>query len=431
MVRRLLHPALAGAVLTVPVLALGAAPASAADAPDVDEVATALEQEHVYFAPEIDELPDAEADAVYTAAQEAENPVYIAVLPEDAFASNATAEAFAQDLTSEVGADGTYAVAWGNNLYLNSNVMNDGSLQDVYRQAQSEPTAVDGLVTVADASDQAISGEESAAASGMVLLGILGLLVLGGGFFLYNSKRKRDAKAAQELADIRKMAEEDVTRLGEDITQLDIDLTKVDEDTRRDYEQAMDAYDRAKSSLEAIRTPEDVRQVTTALEDGRYYMNATRARLNGDPVPERRSPCFFNPQHGPSVEDVLWAPPGGTDRSVPACASCSQAVRAGHDPDVRMVEVDGQRRPYYDAGPAYAPYAGGYFGMNMMMGMFTGMMMGSMMGSMMGAGMGAGMGDMGAEGGDMGGDLGGDDFGGGFGDSFGGGDLGDFGGFDF
>lgn len=430
MVRRLLLPVLTSAALTVPVLALGATPASAAEEPDVDEVATSLEQEHVYIDPAIDELPDAEADAVYTAAEEAENPVYMAVLPEDAFASNATAEAFTQELTSEVGEDGTYAVAWGDNLYLNSNVMNDSSMEDVYRQALNEPTAVDGLTTIPDASDQAVDAEQSAATSGIVLLGILGLLVLGGGYFLYNSKRKRDAKAAQELADIRKMAEEDVTRLGEDIARLEIDLTTVDEATRREYEHAMDSYDRAKSSLDAIRTPDDVRQVTTALEDGRYYMDATRARLNGDPLPERRSPCFFNPQHGSSVEDVMWAPPGGTDRSVPACSQCAQAVRAGHDPDVRMVEVDGQRRPYYDAGPAYAPYAGGYFGMNMMMGMFTGMMMGSMMGGMMG-GMGAGMGDMGADGGDMGSDLGGDDFGGGFGDSFGGGDLGDFGGFDF
>src|SRR5699024_5607515 len=172
-----------------------------------------------------------------------------------------------------------------------------------------------------------------------------------------------------------------------------------------------------KSLLDTIQEPDQVRLVTGALEDGRYYMSATRARLNGEKVPERRGPCFFNPQHGPSTQDVTWSPPGGSPREVTACDQCAQAVRIGGQPDVRMVEVDGERRPYYDAGPAYSPYAGGYFGLNMMTGMFTGMMMGSMMGSMMGGGMmGAGAEDMGDAGGDFGGDFG---------------DFGDFGGFDF
>ena len=105
-------------------------------------------------------------------------------------------------------------------------------------------------------------------------------------------------------------------------------------------------------------------------------------------MPERRAPCFFNPQHGPSVRDVRWAPPGGAPRDVPACAADAQRVEQGFDPHVREVMIDGQRRPYYDAGPAYAPYAYGYYGG--FGDVMTGMLVGTMLGSMIGGGFGFG-----------------------------------------
>jgi hypothetical protein len=132
-------------------------------------------------------------------------------------------------------------------------------------------------------------------------------------------------------------------------------------------------------------------------------------------------PCFFDPGHGPSVEDVEWAPVGGAPRTVPACAADAFRVRNGDDPETRMVPVgDGERRPYYDAGPAYGGWAGGYFG-----GLLPGMLIGTMLGSAMSSPVyiDGGGGDGG------GGDSGGFD-GGGWGDSggFGGGGWGDGGG---
>ncbi|GAA3760582.1 hypothetical protein GCM10022205_55580 [Spinactinospora alkalitolerans] len=420
--RRLAVPALLAAGLTV---FTAASPANAAEAPSPSEVAGDLQSDHIFVDPaSAEDIPQAEIDAMGQAAESAETPVYFVILPEEAFASETTAADYLSQVRDEVG-EGTYAMAVGGSEVLRSDVISEGDQEAIYNEWTSAQNPVDGMVSVAEGADEAADSAAASSVFGMVLLGVLALAVVGGGFFLYNSKKKREAKAAQELADIKKMAAEDVTRLGEDIAGLEIDLTKVDEPTRTDYTHAMDSYDRAKSSLDTIQRPDEIQQVTTALEDGRYYMTATRARMHDEPVPERRKPCFFNPQHGPSQQDVMWAPPGGSPRSVPACPACTQAVLSGHDPDVRMVEVDGRRRPYYDAGPAYAPYAGGYFGMDMMMGMFTGMMIGNMMGSMMGAG----MGDMGA--GDMGGgDLGGGDFGGGdFGDFGGGGDFGGFGDF--
>ncbi|MEU8800368.1 hypothetical protein [Spirillospora sp. NPDC048819] len=269
----------------------------------------------------------------------------------------------------------------------------------------------------------------SSAIGGFVTLGVLIMVAaLAASAFLVSRKRQR-TRAAQEMADLKSGVEEDVTLLGEDIARLDLNVMDkdLDPDIRADYERAMNSYDSAKTATERATQPQDMQEVTTSLEDGRYYMTATRARLSGDPIPERRAPCFFNPQHGPSVKDVTWAPPGGVARSVPACQADADAVLHGTDPDVRMVPYGGVRRPYWDAGPAYGPYAGGYYrgygGMDLLGGMMIGTMLGSMMGGGFGYG-GYGGEGMGAEGGDIGGgwDFGGGDFGG-----FGGG--GDFGGF--
>ncbi|WP_246236425.1 hypothetical protein [Actinomadura chibensis] len=267
---------------------------------------------------------------------------------------------------------------------------------------------------------------------GFVTLGVLVLVVAGVlGAFLVVRRRRRE-REAQQMADLKAGVQEDVTLLGEDIARLDLNVMDagLDPEIRADYEHAMDSYDKAKRETDRAARPEDMQHVTAALEDGRYYMTATRARLSGEPVPERRAPCFFNPQHGPSVRDVTWAPPGGVARSVPACAADADAVLHGFDPDIRMVPSGGIRRPYWDAGPAYGPYAGGYYygygGFDLLGGLLIGTALGSMMSGGWGGGYGDGfggdgMGGFGGDGGDIGGgwDFGSGDFGGG----------GDFGGF--
>lgn len=272
---------------------------------------------------------------------------------------------------------------------------------------------------------------KSSMVGGFVTLGVLVLVVAGAlGAFLVVRRRRRE-REAQQMADLKAGVQEDVTLLGEDIARLDLNVmdTGLDPDTRADYEHAMDSYDKAKRQTDRAARPEDMQDVTSALEDGRYHMTATRARLAGEPVPERRAPCFFNPQHGPSAQDVTWAPPGGVARSVPACAADAEAVLHGRDPDVRMVPSGGVRRPYWDAGPAYAPYAGGYYygygGFDLLGGLLIGTALGSMMGGGWGGGDGFGGDGMGGDGGDIGGgwDFGSGDFGGG------GGGGGDFGGF--
>ncbi|WP_433166323.1 hypothetical protein [Kribbella sp. CA-247076] len=247
--------------------------------------------------------------------------------------------------------------------------------------------------------------------------------------------RKQHEITAAELESVKRTADEDITRFGEELQDLDLDMVGKDlgDGARQDYQRALDAYESAKEAVGNVTQADEIKHVIEILEDGRYAAACVRARVNGEPLPQRRPSCFFNPQHGPSVEDVTWAPPGGAPREVPACAADAERVRAGAEPDVRKVMVGPQRVPYWEAGPAYSPYAQGMFGA--LGGVMTGMFLGTMLGGMFAGGAygdyaggydggGEGGGEGGGDGGDGGGDFGGD---------FGGGDSGgwDFGGGDF
>jgi hypothetical protein len=245
----------------------------------------------------------------------------------------------------------------------------------------------------------------------MELLVILLLLAVVLGLVGWSSKvgkQRALARKNAELEPVRKLAFEDVTALGVELQELDLELAgrELDGGQRADYQRALDAYESAKTASDNIAEPEHVKHVTEILEDGRYAIACVRARVAGEALPTRRPPCFFDPRHGLSVADVPWTPPGGAQREVPACALDAERVRAGAEPDSRMVMVGSQRVPYYQGGRAYQPYAAGYFGgFGPMDWMFMGLMFGGFggfdaigdigegMGDAIG-GIGEGMGDM-------------------------------------
>ena len=93
----------------------------------------------------------------------------------------------------------------------------------------------------------------------------------------------------------------------------------------------------------------------------RFAVASVKARVNGHPLPEKRPPCFFDPAHGPSTQNVHWAPPGGAVRDVPACAADAQRVMTGLDPSIRLVPMGASQVPYWE-NQQYAPWAQGYYG---------------------------------------------------------------------
>jgi hypothetical protein len=268
---------------------------------------------------------------------------------------------------------------------------------------------------------------------------LLVLLVIAAAVYLYqrqastSRERALGERRAADLAAVRKVAEEDVTRFGEELQRLDTEVltTSLDEAARQDYQRALDSYESAKESLGLVTRSEEITHVTQQLEDGRYAAACVLARAEGRPLPTRRPPCFFNPAHGPSATDIAWAPAGGQQRQIPVCAADADRVAQGAEPDIRTVRQGAGRVPYWQGGPAYSPYASGYFGGYAMSGLLPGFLLGSMLtGGWDGDGSdgdgggdggdGGDSGDYGDSGGDFGGDGGGFDFGGG-----------DFGGFDF
>jgi hypothetical protein len=253
---------------------------------------------------------------------------------------------------------------------------------------------------------------------GLVILLLLVVAVVGVVVVTNRRRRERELERKRaELEPVKQLAFEDVTALGVALQEFDTELAGIELDpgARADYQRALDAYEAAKTAGDRIEEPDDIKNITTILEDGHYAMACVRARVAGEPLPTRRAPCFFDPRHGPSVVDVPYTPPGGMQRDVPACALDAERVDVGADPDTRMVMVGSRRVPYYQGGRAYAPYAAGYFGaFGPMDVMFMGLMFGAFGGF---EGLGDGIGALGEGVGDMFGGIGdgiGDMFDGGF-----------------
>jgi hypothetical protein len=241
-------------------------------------------------------------------------------------------------------------------------------------------------------------------------------------FFGHKTRHER------EWEEVKSSAQDDLVALGDDIRSLDVDIEmpNVSSEAKQRYEQALQAYQRASEIFDRAKRPEDLAPVSETLEEGRYAMASAKALLEGRQPPERRPPCFFDPRHGPSTEDVEWAPPGGATRPVPACAADALRVKEGFQPHGRQVTVNGRPTDYWNAPRHYGPWAGGYFNGFGGGGLLKTLLVGSALGAGLGLGAGAigelfgGEGDGDGEYGD-----GGDGGDGGWGD---GGDGGDFGG---
>ena len=193
------------------------------------------------------------------------------------------------------------------------------------------------------------------------------LLAAGAGTGTLLGLRRRSVRRrgrrddVEELLAVQAMADEDTTLLGEQLQRLESPVDAMDAATRLDYQSALDAYESAKRAVPRLRSADEVSTVVDTLSTGRYALACVQARLAGRPVPELRVPCFFNPQHGPSVRDVMWTSRVRGTRTVPACAQDAARVARGESPPVRLIRVGSTMAPYWEAGAAYLPYGENYF----------------------------------------------------------------------
>ena len=427
--------ALAGAVVwSMPAGATATTTSTVSDA-----VAALRAGESVYVAPDADpRMTQADADQVRAQVRESGHVYYVAVLPESA-AVGGGSEATLQAIFDGVGQRGTYVLWIGDEtrkaFRAGSTQVPRGTLSEAttlaFRDYGSQgpfPTitafvdAANPLLSDAAAGGTGTGSGSSGSGSGTGWLWLLGFGAVGAGGAWWAVRKAKKANAERTAA-VRRTVDEDVTSFGEEVVRLDVDDPRLDDAGRADAQRALDSYERAKGLSATMERPEDAGRVTAELEDGRFALASATARLEGRPLPERRPPCFVDPRHGPSTEDVDWAPQGGAPRPVPVCAACALTLKSGGLPQPREIEMaGGQRVPYWQGGQTYAPYAGGYYSRSadVLPMLFMGTMMASMFSpgpviinndpSQGGGGDGGGWGDFG------GGGFGGGDFGGGGGD---------------
>jgi hypothetical protein len=187
----------------------------------------------------------------------------------------------------------------------------------------------------------------------------------GGSYAVWRLRERRDDRRVQakELEDVRALAFEDVTIFGEQLQRLGQDLADRDLDleTRDDYQAALDAYERAKFTAPRLGSTDQLSTVIDTLATGRYSLACVRARVAGEPVPELRVPCFFNPQHGPSAREVMYTVPRRGTKKLPACTMCASRVAQREKPEILTVQIGSRKVAYWEAGAAYLPYTQGYF----------------------------------------------------------------------
>ncbi|MFJ9696881.1 hypothetical protein [Kitasatospora sp. NPDC101183] len=371
-------------------LLLALAPAASA-AGGLSDAAASLKKGKVYVAPTMqDRFSQAQADALSKKIDKADKPIFIAVVPETAGNSVVT------DLRTLVGIDGVYGVWKGTSGFMarsDRGAMSAGAA-DRIATAVGHADKGDINATLNDFVDQAApqtkgQGVNHSTSIAWVVIPVVLVALAGAGVFLLfrRAKKRKEEQARAELEQLRRVVDEDITAFGTELERLDFSPSAPDaDDTQRaDYSSALDSYEKSKRLMAEAKKPEDVKQVTETIEDGRFQLATLAARREKRPLPERRPPCFMDPRHGPSVKDVDWAPAGGSPRPVPVCQADADRVAAGLDPAVRTVDTEHGPQPYWNAGPAYAPYAGGYYsgfgGGSLLASLAVGTVIGSMISS--------------------------------------------------
>ncbi|HYY17406.1 MAG TPA: hypothetical protein VE864_01095 [Streptosporangiaceae bacterium] len=321
----------------------------------------------------------------------------------------------------------------------NQGLLPDGKAASIATTAvQDHPSAPDAALTEfvtkvkqQEGSSSGGSGSSSAWIPIVIVIGVLLIIGLLIGMFIV---RPRRAKRARQLKDAKAAAQDDLLALNQQITDLDSNVAiQRNPEAAAEQAAALAAYERGTEALDAARKPTDMQAVSRNIAEAQYRLASAEALAQGQPRPERRPSCFFDPRHGMSVADAPWTPPeGGPTRDVPVCAMDLHKIEQGIEPEMRRVEQTGSPQPVYYANSGFAPaYWGGY---GLGPGLFTGFLLGSALsgpGWGYGWGPGWGWGEPGWDGGPGNGqDFGGGDFNGG--GDFGGGDFGggggDFGG---
>jgi hypothetical protein len=373
--------ALAGALALVAMTA-----AQAVAGPWVDRTTGSLRDDPLYVnASARPTLSPAAAAQVRARIAGTGTPVFVAVLPRQALAeAGGSPGRLAAMVGGSLGRPGTYLVVAGGRQGAGSDTLGRGEAAGLARSAfrahrgDLRGAVLDfvgrvdraaGVPATTAAPPEPASGEDAAARDTALQLVLVFALIAALAVFASIAAQRlgarRGLRLGQELAEVRAVVEQDLRALHHDLRDLDVDLRAVEAEHPRavaQYTRAHEQFERASEAFDQATTVEDMAPVSSALESGRFAMDATRAMFEGRDPPRRRPPCFFDTRHGTSVDDVGWEPPTGPPRPVPACSACMQTIAAGIQPQPRRLRAGGRTVPFYEAPPYFESWFGGYFG---------------------------------------------------------------------
>lgn len=172
--------------------------------------------------------------------------------------------------------------------------------------------------------------------------------------------RRLRRRTARELRQIRLAAEADTIHFGEELAKFEAPR-ELDQAGRDDYQAALDAYESAKRAVDRLLTTGSADAIAHTLTDGRYALACLRARVAGLPLPKWRTPCYFDPRHGPASTEIVWTPANGPTRKVAACAQDAARIRAGEDPPLHTARYGERQVPTWEANAPVESYKVGFF----------------------------------------------------------------------
>ncbi|QIX25473.1 hypothetical protein ncot_01875 [Nocardioides sp. JQ2195] len=326
-----------------------------------DYVATVVEAWHdtpVYVSPQSGALSPEDADQLVRRIDGWRDDVHIAVLPAIALGSSPggsdpeRARAFIAAAADALGPDGVYVVAFGGVGTYGAAVGTHDEVGPIMARQVEKHTLgqLDQTLNgVLDELGAPRSEDDGGMPWGWVGLGIAVVAVGGVGVLLWRRRsglrQTRDsgevwagpapyrpsfrvqADEHDTVEERAALAREDVTRLGERID--DEDLPTTDPAVAAHVQAGLDAYHDASRRVDALTTDDELRQLKETTDYARWQLDCARARLDGVAPPPRRATCFIDPEHGRSVADWSWAPPGGVERPVPVCHDCLTRMSGG------------------------------------------------------------------------------------------------------
>jgi hypothetical protein len=207
--------------------------------------------------------------------------MFIAVLPEDASSGSAGRTLIA--MRQDVGKDGTYALALGDEFRTLSDDFDGGPAGEAARKAHPDDLQATLIAFIDRAGrengDSGSSSDSGGSAASFFVVALLILVAAAGAFLLISRRRARreDTDGKSEVGQINQ--QDDFVRLGDSIRALELDVTLGDDNpaARADYDRAVEAYDRAN----AFNRKGATSAANEALDEGLAHIASARERLAG------------------------------------------------------------------------------------------------------------------------------------------------------